>query len=60
VKVFFITGRREHARADTRANLRAEGYRMVVNVGDQRSDLDGGRALRRIRLPNPMYVIERA
>jgi acid phosphatase len=60
VKVFFITGRREHARADTRANLRAEGYRIVVNVGDQRSDLDGGRALRRIRLPNPMYVIERA
>jgi predicted secreted acid phosphatase len=94
VKVFFITGRREHARADTRANLRAEGYkrwtglhmrpdeqpvrrkdgwkartrraierrgyRIVVNVGDQLSDLDGGRALRRIKLPNPMYVIERA
>ena len=94
VKVFFITGRREHAREDTVANLKAKGYkgwkglrmrpddqplsrkdgwkarmrrnierrgyRIVVNLGDQRSDLDGGHALRRVKLPNPMYVIESA
>jgi predicted secreted acid phosphatase len=94
VTVFFITGRRERAREDTVANLKAEGYRrwkglrlrpdeqplsrkdgwkarvrraierrgyrIVVNVGDQRSDLDGGRALRSFKLPNPMYVIPTA
>jgi acid phosphatase len=94
VRVFFITGRREHARKATVANLRAAGYkrwkglhmrpdeqplrrkdgwkarvrrgierrghRIVVNVGDQRSDLDGGHALRRFKLPNPMYVIRSA
>jgi predicted secreted acid phosphatase len=94
VAVFFVTGRRERARADTVDNLEAEGYtrwkglkmrpdeqplrrkdgwkartrraierrgyRIVVNLGDQRSDLDGGHALRRFKLPNPMYVIETA
>jgi predicted secreted acid phosphatase len=94
VTVFFITGRRERARADTVDNLKAEGYkrwkglrmrpddqplrrkdgwkarmrrniqrrgyRIVVNVGDQRSDLDAGHALRRFKLPNPMYVIQTA
>jgi predicted secreted acid phosphatase len=94
VKVFFVTGRRERARADTVDNLKAEGYkrwmglrmrpdeqplsrkdgwkartrgaierrgfRIVVNLGDQRSDLDGGHARRGFKLPNPMYVIEDA
>ena len=94
VKVFFITGRRERARAATVDNLEAEGYerwkglhmrpdnqpisrkdgwkartrrnierrgyRIIVNVGDQRSDLDGGHAARSFKLPNPMYVIETA
>ncbi|HET8756216.1 MAG TPA: HAD family acid phosphatase [Solirubrobacteraceae bacterium] len=94
VRVFFITGRRQSARASTRRNLRAAGYRgklrlrlrpnrerpgthdgwkartrariedhghtIVANVGDQRSDLDGGHALRGFKLPNPMYVIPTA
>jgi acid phosphatase len=94
VTVFFITGRRESARGNTRRNLRAadytgklrlrlrpnrerpgthdgwkartrariedRGYTIVANVGDQRSDLDGGHALRRFKLPNPMYVIPTA
>jgi predicted secreted acid phosphatase len=94
VAVFFVTGRRERARADTTDNLKAEGYtrwkglrlrpdgqplsrkdgwkarvrrtierrgyRIVVNLGDQRSDLDGGHALRGFKLPNPMYVIAEA
>jgi predicted secreted acid phosphatase len=92
VAVFFITGRREKARARTAANLRAAGYRggwtlklrpdsqprrwrdgwkarvrraiverrgfrILANVGDQWSDLDGGWSARRFKLPNPMYVI---
>jgi predicted secreted acid phosphatase len=94
VAVFFVTGRREQARAHTIENLKVEGYtrwkglrlrpdeqplsrrdgwkarvrraierrgyRIVVNVGDQRSDLDGGHALRSFKLPNPMYVIPTA
>ena len=55
-------GRREPRRlkARTRAELVARGYRIVANVGDQRSDLDGGSALRTFKLPNPMYVIPTA
>jgi predicted secreted acid phosphatase len=47
-------------KARTRAALVARGYRIVANVGDQRSDLDGGSALRTFKLPNPMYVIPTA
>jgi predicted secreted acid phosphatase len=36
------------------------GYRIIANVGDQRSDLDGGAALRTFKLANPMYVIPKA
>jgi predicted secreted acid phosphatase len=91
VAVFFITGRRESARRNTIANLRARdyvgkwglrlrpndqpssrrdgwkarqrraierrGYTIVINVGDQESDLDGGHAERTFKLPNPMYSI---
>jgi predicted secreted acid phosphatase len=39
-----------------RRALQARGYRILVNVGDQRSDLDGAHARRRIKLPNPIYV----
>jgi acid phosphatase len=47
-------------KARTRAAIEAQGYTIVANVGDQRSDLDGGHALRRFKLPNPMYVIPTA
>jgi predicted secreted acid phosphatase len=52
--------RRDGWKARTRRALERRGYRIVVNVGDQRSDLDQGHALRAIKLPNPMYVIETA
>jgi predicted secreted acid phosphatase len=39
-----------------RQRLTRQGYRILANVGDQRSDLRGGYALRRFKLPNPMYV----
>ena len=47
-------------KARTRARIERRGFTIVANVGDQRSDLDGGHALRRFKLPNPMYVIEEA
>jgi predicted secreted acid phosphatase len=47
-------------KARTRGAITRRGHRIVVNLGDQRSDLDGGHALRAIKLPNPMYVIRTA
>jgi predicted secreted acid phosphatase len=93
VTVFFITGRPEGQRADTEANLKAEGYdhweklylrpedhpkdqsvaqyksgdrarivakgyRIVLNVGDQMSDLAlDPQADHSVKLPNPFYLI---
>jgi predicted secreted acid phosphatase len=51
---------RDGYKARTRARIERRGYRIVVNLGDQRSDLDGGHALRGFKLPNPMYVIPEA
>jgi predicted secreted acid phosphatase len=47
-------------KARTRRAIERRGYMIVANVGDQRSDLDGGAALRAFKLPNPMYVIPTA
>jgi acid phosphatase len=44
----------------TRARIVDRGYRIIANVGDQRSDLTGGHALRAFKVPNPMYVIRTA
>jgi hypothetical protein len=45
-------------KAGTRADIeRKQGYRIVVNVGDQESDLNGGHADRAFKLPNPFYFI---
>jgi predicted secreted acid phosphatase len=52
--------RKDGWKARVRRAIERRGYRIVVNVGDQRSDLDGGHALRSFKLPNPMYVIEKA
>jgi S1/P1 Nuclease/HAD superfamily, subfamily IIIB (Acid phosphatase) len=40
-----------------RAKIEAEGYRIVVNLGDQPSDLAGGHADRAFQMPNPFYRI---
>ena len=54
------TGEHDGWKARTRGGIQARGYTLVANVGDQRSDLDGGGALRAFKLPNPMYVIPTA
>jgi acid phosphatase len=40
-----------------RAKIAAHGYTIIVNVGDQQSDLEGGYAERAYKLPNPFYYI---
>jgi hypothetical protein len=40
-----------------RAKIEKRGFRVVVNVGDQESDLAGGHADRSFKLPNPFYFI---
>jgi len=40
-----------------RAGIEAQGYTIIATVGDQWSDLDGGSAERKFKLPNPFYFI---
>jgi hypothetical protein len=42
-------------KAAARAGLRAEGWMLIANLGDQESDLAGGGAERAFKLPNPFY-----
>jgi len=41
-----------------RAGIEAQGYRIIANVGDQASDLEGGHAEKAFKLPNPFYVVD--
>jgi predicted secreted acid phosphatase len=43
-------------KARERRRIESRGYQILLNVGDQRTDLAGGHAARGIKLPNPMYV----
>jgi predicted secreted acid phosphatase len=47
-------------KARARRAIERRGYRIIVNVGDQPSDLDGGHAIRPVKVPNPMYIIAKA
>jgi acid phosphatase len=40
-----------------RKKIERRGYKIILNVGDQWSDLVGGSSGRAIKLPNPMYLI---
>lgn len=44
-------------KAPERKKLMDRGYTIIVNIGDQMSDLDGGFAERTYKLPNPFYFI---
>jgi acid phosphatase len=44
-------------KAAERKTLVEQGYTIVVNLGDQMSDLDGGFAERTYKLPNPFYFV---
>lgn len=40
-----------------RKQIEEQGYKIVVNIGDQNSDLLGGHAEKTFKLPNPLYRI---
>jgi hypothetical protein len=44
-------------KAPERRKLQDQGYTIIVNIGDQTSDLEGGFAERTYKLPNPFYVV---
>jgi hypothetical protein len=47
----------EQFKSSTRAAIKKSGYKIIVNVGDQQSDLDGGFAQQDFKLPDPFYYI---
>jgi predicted secreted acid phosphatase len=47
----------EMFKSSTRAAIEKSGYDIIVNLGDQESDLDGGYADRAFKLPDPFYFI---
>ena len=38
-----------------RKAIAKKGYKILVNIGDQRSDLDGNPSGKKFKVPNPMY-----
>ncbi|MCC6763019.1 MAG: acid phosphatase [Deltaproteobacteria bacterium] len=44
-------------KAPERRRLADEGYTILLSLGDQQSDLDGGFAERTFKLPNPVYYL---
>jgi predicted secreted acid phosphatase len=38
-----------------RKAIEKDGFKILINVGDQKSDLSGGFSVKRYKLPNPMY-----
>jgi acid phosphatase len=44
-------------KAPERRKLVDQGYTIIVNIGDQMSDLEGGFAERTYKLPNPFYFV---
>ncbi|MBB5154918.1 HAD family acid phosphatase [Saccharopolyspora phatthalungensis] len=44
-------------KSGARADIERQGYRIILNIGDQDSDLAGGHAERGVKLPNPMYKV---
>ena len=40
-----------------RANIAAQGYKIIANIGDQKSDLSGGYSEKTFLVPNPFYIV---
>lgn len=43
-------------KAAARKAIQKRGYKILVNIGDQQSDLSGGASVKRYKVPNPMYT----
>ncbi len=44
-------------KSGAREKIKAQGYGIILNIGDQESDLKGGYADKTFKLPNPYYFI---
>lgn len=44
-------------KAPARRAIEKRGYTIILTMGDQQSDLDGGAAERTFKLPNPVYFL---
>ncbi|MDP1614230.1 MAG: HAD family acid phosphatase [Methylococcales bacterium] len=44
-------------KTNVRKHLTEQGYKIIVNMGDQQSDLRGGYAEKGFKLPNPFYYL---
>jgi predicted secreted acid phosphatase len=44
-------------KAPERRKIAEQGYTIILNMGDQESDLQGGYAERTFKLPNPVYFL---
>lgn len=44
-------------KSGVRKKLTEDGWDIILNVGDQYSDLEGGYARHRVKLPNPFYYL---
>jgi predicted secreted acid phosphatase len=47
----------EEFKTNTRRRITTLGYDIVLNIGDQEADLQGGFAQVRLKLPNPLYEL---
>ena len=45
-------------KAAVRQSIERKGYKIILNIGDQLSDLAGGYSERTYKLPNPYYFVE--
>jgi predicted secreted acid phosphatase len=45
-------------KSGVRKKLVDHGYNIILNVGDQHSDLEGGYASHIVKLPNPFYYLQ--
>jgi predicted secreted acid phosphatase len=43
-------------KSGARKAIEKKGYKIVVNIGDQKSDLAGGFSVKTFKVPNPMYT----
>jgi HAD superfamily, subfamily IIIB (Acid phosphatase) len=51
------TGSWHNYKAEARHRLAEQGYDILLNMGDQPADLEGGYARHALLLPNPFYVV---
>lgn len=45
-------------KSNIRKEIEEKEFNIILNVGDQMSDLDGGYSIKTVKLPNYMYYIE--